>query len=144
MRQCRPCVPPPLVSHVAVSANQNNALSFIVSVAASNADSVRVRYQGAQDSSAMTPFYPLSRTTETKIAVVGLHASTTYSLAVEAVSRGGHITSEPTLATTGALPPTIQSLRLAGTGHPSTGLTLVVPLLPDTSNERRWVRRRVR
>ena len=52
---------PPLVSHVSVAENQNNALSFVVSIAASDADSARVRYQSTDDTSAVTPFYPLSQ-----------------------------------------------------------------------------------
>ena len=124
---------PPLVSRFAIGVNQHNSLSLVVSIAASNADSARVRYESADDSSGVTPFYSLSSAGDTRIALVGLRASTSYSLVVEASGRGGQTTTDTQVASTGALPLAIRSLRLAGTGRPSSGFTLVVPLLPDTT-----------
>jgi hypothetical protein len=121
------------VSRFTIGDNQNNALSIVVSVATTDADSVRVRYQSPDDTSEVTPFYRSSAAADTKVAVVGLRASTKYALVVEAIGHGGQATSESLSATTGELPQAIRSLRLAGTGRASSGLTLVVPLLPDTT-----------
>ena len=124
---------PPFVSRFTIGENQNNALSIVVSVATTDADSVRVRYQSPGDTSEVTPFYRSSTAADTKIAIVGLRPSTKYSLIVEAIGHGGQATSGSLSATTGELPQAIRSLRLAGTGRASSGLTLVVPLLPDTT-----------
>jgi hypothetical protein len=123
----------PSLSRITIGENPNNALSLVVSIVAADADSARVRYQSADDESAATPFFRLTRAADTKIAVVGLRASTKYSLTVEALGPGGQVTSESQTATTGELPAGIRTLRLMGTGHTSSGFTLVVPLLPDTT-----------
>src|SRR5262249_18569605 len=80
-----------------------------------------------------TPFRALTAAGETKMAVIGLRASKTYSLIVEAIGRGGRTVSDPHVTTVGELPPAIRSMRFAGTGHASKGFTLVVPMLPDTT-----------
>lgn len=123
----------PIVSRVTIVVNAANALSLIVSVVANDADSARVRYEAQSDTGGYTPFQRVSSTGPTAIPVVGLRASTSYALSVEALGRGGHVESASQTSTTGELPLAIRSLRLTGTGRPSDGLTLVVPLLPDTA-----------
>ena len=123
----------PSVSGFTVNINSNNALSLVVSFAIEHADSARVRYESAADTADVTPFCRMVATRVTKLAVVGLRPSTTYSLVVEGIGPGGRVTSEPQSATTGELPSPIRSLRLTGIGRASSGLTLVVPLLPDTA-----------
>jgi hypothetical protein len=129
--QSAPRSPAPFVSLVSVAVNPTNALSLIVSVTAENVDSVRVRYAG--DTASATPFQRVNSSGATTVDIVGLRASTNYSLVVEALGRNARIESEPQSAATGDLPPAIRSLRLAGSGRPSSGFTLVVPLFSDTT-----------
>jgi len=130
----RPIVPQPtVVSRVAIAANAANAVSLFADVSTEHADSIRVRYESAADASDTTPYYRVDPSGTTRIAVVGLRASTTYSLVAEVAGQGGRVASIPESATTGDLPATLKSLHLAGSGIPSAGYTLVVPLFPDTS-----------
>jgi len=124
---------PPVVSRITIAENQNNTLSLIVSATVRNADSVRVRYQTAGGEADVTPFTAVRSTSDTHIAVIGLRASSTYSLIAEAIGPAGRAVSEPQVATTGELPLAIRSLRLSGAGHASEGFNLVVPILPDTT-----------
>ena len=130
----RPTAPQPtVISRVAIAANAANAVSLFADVSTEHADSIRVRYESAAEASDTTPYYRVDPSGTTRIAVVGLRASTTYSLVAEVVGQGGRIASIPQSATTGDLPATLQSLHLSGSGSPSAGYTLVVPLFPDTS-----------
>jgi Arylsulfotransferase (ASST) len=124
---------PPVVAHMTVSVNPVNAVSLIVSVSAERADSIRILYQSASDSMAATPFVRAASTGATTVAVVGLRASTSYSLVADAIGSAGRVTSTAESATTGELPAELQALHLRGNGRPSAGYTLVVPLFPDTS-----------
>jgi hypothetical protein len=125
--------PPTIVSRVAIAANAANAASLFEDVSTEHADSIRVRYESATDASDTTPYYRVDPSGTTRIAVVGLRASTTYTLVADAVGPGGRVESISASAATGELPATLKSLHLAGIGSPSAGYTLVVPLLPDTS-----------
>ncbi len=130
----RPTAPQPtIVSRVAIVANPANAVSLFADVSTEHADSIRVRYESAADASDTTPYFRADPSGTTRIAVVGLRASTAYSLVADVVGPGGRVSAISQSATTGELPSTLQSLRLAGSGTPSAGYTLVVPLLPDTS-----------
>ena len=124
---------PPAISDVSAVVSPNSTISLVVAVNSERADSVRIRYESADDASDVTPFYRVRPHTPIAIAVVGLRASTTYSLVAEAIGPGGRVASAPQSAATGELPPTLQALHLTGTGAPTAGYTLVVPLLPDTS-----------
>jgi hypothetical protein len=126
-------IPQPVVATVSVAANQNSAVSLIVAVTTDHADSIRIRYESAVDSSDVTPFYRIAPHVPVSIAVVGLRASTTYTLVAEAIGAGGRVTSATQTAATGELPAALQALHLTGVGAPTAGYTLVVPLLPDTS-----------
>ena len=130
----RPTAPQPtIVSRVAIAANPANAVSLFADVSTEHADSIRVRYESAADASDTTPYYRVDPSGTTRIAVVGLRASTAYSLVAEVVGPGGRVAAISQSVTTGELPATLQALRLKGSGTPSAGYTLVVPLLPDTS-----------
>jgi len=122
----------PTVSDITVVANPENALSVLIALNATAADSVRVRYSDA-DSASVTPFYRLRGSASGKIAVFGLRPSTKYSVVVEAIGPGGTFTSATASVTTPALPPQIASLRLSGAGSSSPGYTLVVPVFSDTT-----------
>ena len=124
---------PPVVSRVTIVGNPTNTLALIVSATVRNADSIRVRYQTAAGEADTTPFTAVRSPSDTKIAVMGLRASSSYSLIVEAIGPAGRALSEPQSAITGELPVAIRSLRFVGAGHASEGLNLVVPILPDTS-----------
>jgi hypothetical protein len=123
----------PAVSSVDASVDPVNAVALLVSVSAAHADSIRILYQSPNDSSGATPFVHAASTGPTAFAVVGLRASTRYSLVAEVIGAGGRVTSAAESATTGELPTELRALHLKGTGRPSDGFTLVVPLLPDTS-----------
>ena len=130
----RPTGPQPVViARVTAAANPTSTVSLVVSVSASNADSIRILYTSANDSAGATPFYRAAAAGATTIGVVGLRASTNYSLVAEAIGAGGRLTSVSESATTGDLPPELRALHLSGSGAPSAGYTLIVPLLPDTS-----------
>lgn len=130
----RQTAPQPLViERVAVATNATSAVSLLVSVSTEHADSVRILYSSVNDSSASTPFYRAAAGGPTTIAVVGLRASTNYSLVADAIGPGGRVTSVSESATTGDLPLELRALHLSGSGAPSAGYTLIVPLLPDTS-----------
>jgi hypothetical protein len=136
---CTDDVPPtgalqlPVISRISVKENPENTLSLLVSVAASNADSARVRYWTGSDALEATPFHAVRGAADTKMAVIGLRASKTYSLVVEAIGGGGLTLSDPQVTTTGELPAAIRSMRFVGTGHASKGFNLVAPILPDTA-----------
>jgi hypothetical protein len=126
--------PQPLViARVSVTSDSASVVSLLVSVSATNADSIRILYTSINDSSGATPFYRAAATGPTTIAVVGLRASTNYSLVADAIGPGGRVTSVSESATTGDLPPELRALHLSGSGAPSAGYTLIVPLFPDTS-----------
>jgi hypothetical protein len=125
-----PITSAPVVSRVTVAANANNVLSAIVTCSVSGVDSARVRFLGADGDSGATPFaHPSAGSV--RIVVLGLRASTQYSLAVDAFGAGG-LVSAPDSLVTPPLPSAIQSLRFRGTGSPSASYTLVVPILSDT------------
>ncbi|HEV8447840.1 MAG TPA: arylsulfotransferase family protein [Gemmatimonadaceae bacterium] len=128
-----PTPQPPSISAVVVSANPNSAISFTVAVTTDRADSIRIRYESADDTSQATPFYRVASHAATAVVVVGLRASTTYTLVAEAIGQGGRVVSTSQSAATGELPPALQTLHLTGSGSPSAGYTLVAPLFADTS-----------
>jgi len=123
---------PPTISQLTAAVSPANAVALFVSLAAAHADSVRILYESSTDPSASTPFYRVAAEGPTTISLVGLQASTTYSLVAEAIGPGGRVTSG-SQSMTGDLPPALQALHLRGSGNPSAGYTLVVPLFPDTS-----------
>ena len=128
----RPTAPQPtIVSRVAIATNPANAVSLFADVSTEHADSIRVRYESAADVSDTTPYYRADPSGTTRIAV-HWPARVDDLLARRRGRRFGRSRfGDPQSATTGELPSTLQSLRLAGSGTPSAGYTLVVPLLPE-------------
>lgn len=118
---------PPEISLVAAATNPHNALSAIVTFRADRADSARVVYQSAGETQSATPYYAVPSASG-QVAVLGLRPSTTYTVSVEAMGSRTVARSASILVTTGALPDAIQTLRLAGSGTPSPGYTLMVPI----------------
>jgi hypothetical protein len=132
-RTTGPAPQPPTISEVGVTPNPNSTISFIVGVTSDHADSIRIRYESAADSSDATPFYRVVSHAPTAVAVVGLRALTRYSFVAEAIGPGGRVVSLVQSATTGELPLPLQTLHLVGTGSATAGYTLVAPLFSDTS-----------
>jgi len=124
----------PRVTQVAAAANPNNALSVLVAFHADGADSARLLYENATGPLGDTPFVHVNAGSE-RLVALGLHPSTVYTFAVEAVGAGGSTQSAPVTTMTGELPPPIRALRLASSGAPSSGYTLATPLgAPTDSN----------
>ena len=120
----------PAVSRVVVAGNPNNVLSAILTFSTTGADSARVRYQGSAGDTGSTPFVR-TRAGLARVVLLGLRPSARYSLAVEAAGGGGATTVTDSV-TTAALPAAVESLRLRGSGGPSSAFTLAVPVLSDT------------
>src|SRR5512146_711505 len=120
----------PAVSRVVVAGNPNNVLSAILTFSTTGADSARVRYQGSAGDTGSTPFVR-TRAGLARVVLLGLRPSARYSLAVEAAGGGGATTVTDSV-TTAALPAAVESLRLRGSGGPSSAFTLAVPGLSDT------------
>src|SRR4029077_17912767 len=100
----RPTAPQPtIVSRVAIAVNPANAVSLFADVSTEHADSIRIRYESATDASDTTPYYRVDPSGTTRIAVVGLRASTTYSLVADVVGAGGRVAAISQSATTGEL-----------------------------------------
>jgi arylsulfotransferase ASST len=123
---------PPAVTQVRVDANQYNALSTVVTFVCERCDSVRVRYESGDGITGATPFVQAGASAG-RIVVLGLRPRSSYAFAVEAQGGGGAARSASVTASTGELPASIRALRLTGTGAPSSGYTLVVPLGPPTA-----------
>jgi arylsulfotransferase ASST len=121
----------PAISGVVVAGNHNNVLSATVTFSSTGADSARVRYLGRAGDTGSTPFVR-TRAGLTRVVVLGLRPSARYSLAIEAAGGGGATTVTDSIATE-PLPAAIESLRLRGSGGPSSAFTLAVPILSDTS-----------
>jgi hypothetical protein len=120
----------PSVSAVTAAVNAFNALSVVVTFQLSDADSVRLLYRSATGSELTTPFVPAT-SAAMRLAALGLRPSTRYTITVEAVGARGTIRSAGMDIDTGALPDAIRGLRLAATGTPGPGYTLVVPVYMD-------------
>ena len=116
----------PIITSVTPAANPWNAVSIVVTFRASEADSARVVYESANDAPGATPFLAI-RGGESRITVLGLRASTTYSLSVQAIGARATVQSGVVPATTGELPEAVRALRLSTTGA-SSGYTLLVPI----------------
>jgi len=117
----------PVLSAVSVTGNAFNALSAIAQFQVTNAESARLLFRTGTEAEQATPFFSAAGGT-VRIPALGLRASTRYSVTVEAVGRGGTTRSERMDVETGALPESLRGMRLAVTGAPVAGYTLVVPV----------------
>jgi Arylsulfotransferase (ASST) len=99
----------------------NNNLSALVNVTTTRADSVRVIPAAGSASFPATPyFFDTSGTTQ--VPVLGLRASSSYSIVAEAVGARGMTQSQPITLSTGDLPESLRSVRITTLkGTPTTG-----------------------
>jgi hypothetical protein len=122
---------PPSVGNVIAQAEADNVLSAELRFTAQNTDSARAVWDDGNGDRGATPFVDTKRG-PARIVVVGLLASHRYAMAIDA--RGADVVvSETVSLTTGELPLPIRSLRLRSDQAVSSGLTLIAPLLPDSS-----------
>jgi hypothetical protein len=121
----------PVIDRMDVRAESGNVLSARVSFTVRGADSARVSYRSASDSGA-TPFQRVTGTPDS-ITVLGLRDSARYSLVLVTTGAGGTTRGPARDVTTMALPPSVATYHLRGTGTPSMPYTLVVPLPSDTT-----------
>ncbi len=125
---------PPTIGAASAVANPANALSLLAVLDADHGDSARVSFRVDGGPAAWTPFRAIRPGSDT-LPVLGLQPETRYLLQVEVVGPGGRTSSADVAASTGPLPEAIRSLRLAATGSPSAGYTLVVPLLAGNADD---------
>lgn len=138
----------PLIREFSVGANPFNALSTVVTFRASEADSARVVYTTASDTTAATPFTALTGDSG-RVVTLGLLPNTSYSNRLELVGAGG-TTTETFRFSTGSLPAYLRTASLNITGAFGRGYTVVSPILYagdsvlivafDTRGRVRWYR----
>lgn len=116
----------PRLDLVTVAANPHNVLSAVVVVAVADADSARVVVRRAGIMGAPEAVTPAVSVTEQRatIPVLGLFATTDYTLIVLAYGPGGVAVSNEIAFTTGALPADLPSYVASGS-DPSTGFVAV-------------------
>lgn len=119
--------PAPVIAFATAAANPHNVLSARVIVDLRDADSARVVYAAAGEAPRATPFTRVRTGTDT-ITALGLRPGTAYTLRVEALGGSVSVHSDQVGWTTGELPDILRSVRLVGSGTPSAGYTLVVPV----------------
>ena len=117
----------PLVTGYSVAENPLNALSTVVTFTATNVDSARVLYSTPGDSSAMTPFVPVTGDSG-RIVTLGLLPNSMYSHQLELIGPHGR-TIEPFQFSTGPLPAYVQTASLTITGSFGPGYTLMSPII---------------
>jgi hypothetical protein len=122
-----PSEPPPEIVAAAALTNPTNALSAFIEMATSNADSARIAFAEGDGPVERTPFQSIRQGVDTVIAL-GLRPATSYTLTAEVAGAGGITRSSELAFTTGQLPPVLAALRLSGTGAPSPGYTMIMPV----------------
>jgi hypothetical protein len=111
-----------------VAANPNNVLSAIVTLGATDAVGARIEILGEPGGARATRMTPIG---EEPIALplLGLYPETDYQLRPVVVGHAGEQVLGDWLSfRTGALPDSIVTLEIAGSGAPSPGLTLMAPI----------------
>ena len=141
-----PRTPAPVIDAALVAPNAHNVLSAVVTVQVRNADSVSVRYRpfGAPLAEEVTtPLVALAGGTAV-VPVLGLFASTRYSIVVAARGPGGTVLSAPLEITTDPLPVDLPHFATEGT-DPSPGYVLFATtaytVVIDNSGRVVWYRR---
>jgi hypothetical protein len=120
---------------VAIQANANNALSARVVAAASNVNTVQVRYAptGMLDNGAARTPAVQAASGEMTLPVLGLAPNATYDLQVTATTAAGETLSSPVMSfTTGALPAGLPTFSVADGGTAPAGYTLLAPVATIT------------
>jgi len=132
---CADAVAPPAapnIGAVTAGAEPDNVLSAELRFTARNADSARAVWDDGNGDTGATPFVE-TKSGPSRVVVLGLLASHRYAMAIEARGGSAAVVSETVSLTTGELPLPIRSLRLRSDRAASSGLTLIAPLLPDSS-----------
>ena len=118
----------PDIAGLTVAANENNALSAVATLTATNTDSARVVYWTNGGAPEHTPFDKRvgdqSSSSAGRLVVLGLRPETAYSFAVEAANANGTVTSDTVTFTTGALPTFLQSASITSSAPSSGGYIL--------------------
>jgi hypothetical protein len=133
-----------------VAQNPYNALSTVVSFAATHADSARVVYGAEGEPQRATPYCRM-RGDSARIATLGLRPNTSYSHVVEALGSGIRVVSDTLHLTTGDLPPLLRNVHLEMTGLARGGYiltpvtlvqtdTVAVAVAFDEAGQVRWYR----
>lgn len=111
---------PPVITAASVAANPHNVLSAVVTVTVEGADSVAVRHGMAGSAPATLTRAVTTAAGQATVPVLGLEASTDYTLEVVAYGGGHAVDGNPMAFTTGALPVDLPSFVTGGT-DPSPG-----------------------
>lgn len=117
----------PRVTSLAVGPNALNALSTVVSFTASGADSARVIYSAASDTTTSTPYVPVVNDSG-RVVTLGHLPNTNYAEILQIVGPGGTV-SESFQVATGDLPTYVKTASLAVNGTFGPGYTLVSPIM---------------
>ena len=118
---------PPTVTAATAVSNPENAISALIALTTSGGDSARIEIAEAGGPIERTPYQAIRPGLDTVVAL-GLEPATTYTLTAEVTGPGGTTRSAELTFSTGALPPALAALRLTGTGVPSAGFTMIVPV----------------
>jgi hypothetical protein len=118
---------PPTVIAAAAMQNPENAISAFIELATAAGDSARIEFAESGGAVERTPFQAIRPGVDTIVAL-GLRPGTSYTLTAEVSGPGGSTRSPELAFTTGPLPPALAALRLTGTGTPSAGYTMIVPV----------------
>jgi hypothetical protein len=118
---------PPTVAAAAAVANPENAVSALVVLTTAAGDSARIEFTEGGAETDRTPYQAIRPGVDTIVAL-GLEPATSYTLMAEVVGPGGTTRSAELAFNTGPLPPALAALRLSGTGTPSVGYTMIVPV----------------
>ena len=113
---------PPVVSSFSVAPNENNVLSAIATLAFQQADSAHVVYWTGSEARQSTPF--TTDSSSGRVVVVGLRPETQYNMFVEAVGKGGTVSSDTVSFTTGALDAFLATAHLTGATPLSGGYVI--------------------
>ena len=119
------------ITSFSVAANDNNVLSAIVAVTATNTDSAHVVYWTGSDAKQSTPF--VTDLSGGHLPVLGLQPESEYNFYVEAFGGGVTATSDTATLTTGALPTFLQSVSLSSASPASFGYIFTALLDGSTS-----------
>jgi hypothetical protein len=114
------------VGGIAITANPTNVLSLRFTFDATGADSARITYAGPGDTGA-TPWMSLVSGAN-RMTVLGLLPTTTYHMTLEVNGPNGATVTPKFVQTTTSLPPSVSDARIAYSGTPGPGYTLLSPI----------------
>jgi hypothetical protein len=123
-----PSAPAPTIVSATTAENPYNALSIVFVVTTTNADSVRVVYSASTDPGGTTPGVMVVGA-QTRVVTLGLLPLTSYTNVVQVFGHGGRMVADTMQVTTGDLPAYVKQFTVTYAGVPSSGLTLVQPIV---------------